>query len=330
MEYLNILVPALALPSCLLCLLPMIAHAKSRSFAATVLAFATMVLNLQIFVNAIIWHESDPEKWWDGRILCDVEVKLFLGLAVAVMGSIISILRQMAAILQPDEMGAIQSSRQRRWHVAFELSFCILMPLLVMTAHYVVQPSRYRITTISGCTPSFDNSLIGILLIWTWPMFVCLLGAVYCGICISRLRRQRREMAAILSNVPSTTRSRFTRLFSLSTVLLVLYVALVVCSVFGNLSNGLHPFNWNFIYPHDWRNRIYKVPLVLIPVDRWIEIGSGYMCFAFFGLGHEAMELYKSWIRSLRRRALAIVSSEWRLRWIRSKKRINERADAPA
>jgi len=72
---------AIALPVCAsLCIvaliIPFYYHASLHSVGPTSLILFNLILNLFTVTNAIIWPTDDFAHWWDGNILCDIQVRL--------------------------------------------------------------------------------------------------------------------------------------------------------------------------------------------------------------------------------------------------------------
>lgn len=307
----DILVAALAFASCMLSILPLVVHIRNTNFAAIVLILATMVLNLQSFVNALIWPANDIENSWDGRIFCDIEVKLYIGLNMAVVGAITSILRQTAIILDTTSITLSPSPKQQICKAIFEGTVCVAIPLILMPAHYVVQPERYWILPVVGCTLSVDRSWMMVVLMWVPPTLVSIAGSIYCGLVILRMWKQRKETASAsaLPAAATTSGSHFRRLSNLALTLFLFCFPLGIYSLLQFLLDPGHPFSWDFIHGPDWKDKIYKISgTPSIPPDRWLQIWIGYLCFAFFGAGDEAVEVYRSWMRWMRQGIRKVVS----------------------
>ncbi|EHY60206.1 hypothetical protein ABEF92_007048 [Exophiala dermatitidis] len=296
-----VLTPLLALLACLLSIPPLIVHFQARNFAATVLILGVTILNVQNLVNALIWASEDFNTWWDGKILCDIEVKLYIGIAIAADGAVTSIFRQIAGILDTKHMTVTASPQSRRRRLVIEVLLCIVFPTLIMAAHYLVQNDRYWIRTSAGCTPTFSPSWPTVFLIFLWPVVICLAGSVYCVLSVIRLWVHRKEMSSVLSNTPGVTTSRFLRLFALSFTLLLGYCPVAILTFDRNIRVQLHPYSWSYIHPPDWSEKIILVPDPgRLSIDRWAQIATGYVFFLFFGLGAEARQMYTRWIQKAR------------------------------
>ena len=299
-DALSVVISLLALSACILSIPPLVAHVKARNLAAIILTLGIAILNLQSFVNALLWAPENFENPWDGKILCDIEVKLYIGISGAVNGAIASIFRQICTILDTDNMTMTPSPSQVRRRLIVEICLCVVVPLFLMAMHYVVQPGRYRVKPLSGCGPSFDNSFVASITIFLWPLIACLLGSTYCAISILRLRRHRKQMSSILPNAPGATKSRFMRLFAMALTLLVAYGPMAILAFCKNTIVPQHDYSWSHVHPTDWSKRIVIMQTGGVGFDRGTQIGTGYVFFLFFGLGQEANQVYKSWLQQLK------------------------------
>lgn len=173
--------PALAFISILLDIPPIAWHIKNRNLAATSLLFWIIMSNVFNFVNALIWPTDDLMIWWHGLVFCDIEVKLMLAATLGVTGSLACIMRNLAMVLDTDRTVLAPSQGQRRTRLIMDILLCFGGSIYLMVIHYIVQPNRYYIFAITGCTPSFDNSWPSIALVFIWPPIMCLLDVYYSG-----------------------------------------------------------------------------------------------------------------------------------------------------
>ena len=172
-------VPVLALIVLIIDTPALIWHVKNRNLAASSLVFWILVANLMIFINAIIWPTDDTASWWLGYGLCDVETKLQVGLWFGVEGALACIMRNLARILDTDNTVLRPSRAQRRRQVVIDCLFCLGGPIYAMAVHYVVQPFRYYIFAISGCTSVFHNSWPKLALIFIWLPIISFVDVYY-------------------------------------------------------------------------------------------------------------------------------------------------------
>jgi len=176
-----VIVPLLALTSIVIDILPFVWHLQNRNLAASCLVAWTILANFMNFTNALVWPTDDLASWWPGYGLCDVEVKLMVALPVGTIGCLLCLTRNLANVLDTERTVLQPSREQRRRQLAFDLVFCLGIPIYMMLAHYVVQPTRYYIFGIAGCTWSVDNSWPKIVLLLLWPNLLILVVGYYSG-----------------------------------------------------------------------------------------------------------------------------------------------------
>lgn len=219
---------------------------------------------------------------------------------MATLSAVACIYRQLAIILNTDEM-VLPDSTQRRRKLLVEFAICFGSPLYLMVAHTFVQPSRYYLLSISGCTPSFENSWLTIILIFIWPIILLVVAGAYCILVIYRLFKYRRDFSSILSSTMSRfNKSRFIRLFIMATALILFFFAVAFLVIVPNFQHGWHQFNWSEIRGPGWSHRIhYEQTWGVVTSDRWVEVAAGYALFAILGTGRDSMLLYKNMLAVL-------------------------------
>lgn len=176
-----ILLSAFSLLLSLLILPPMLWHFTNRNIGATSLIAWLLLLNLQSFLDAMLWSHDDMSRWYDGQGLCDVQVKILVASWVGVPASVACILRALARVMDTEKATLGLSTGQRRWGVGLELSWCVGLPVLQMPLHYVVQSRRYYIVGIVGCLPAVSNSWVTDVLLIAPPIVWVLVGGYYAG-----------------------------------------------------------------------------------------------------------------------------------------------------
>lgn len=294
----SILLPTLAGLAVLLCLPPLATYVKSRNVAAAVMLFWITLVNIFNFVNPLIWPTDELDGWWNGKGLCDIEIKFNLASSAAIPGALICIFRHLAIILDTDHSTLVPSRGQRRRRLAFEVCFCIVCPLYMMVAHFIVQPLRFYIFAIGGCVPAFDNSWPSIILIFTPPLVLCAVAAGYCALVVVRLLKYRKQFSVILASSQSKlNKSMFLRLFILSATLIVIFLPIAIYVFTRNIGYPRHAFSWSNVHSPEWTRLIVRVPTQgTVNFDRWLNVGIGYAVFLFFGFGSDALMLYRSWL----------------------------------
>ena len=176
-----VVVPILALITLIIDIPPFVWHVKNRNLAASSLVFWVVITNLMNFINPLIWPTDDIQYWWHGQIFCDIEIKIMMAASFGVVGSMACIMRNLAKALDTAQTVLSPSKAQRRRQIIIDCLFCFGGSIYVMLIHYIVQPTRYYIFAISGCTSSFDNSWPKLVLVFIWPPIICLVDVYYSG-----------------------------------------------------------------------------------------------------------------------------------------------------
>lgn len=180
-----IVLATLSLLFALLIIPPMLWHCSNRNIGATSLIFWLLILNLQDFLNAILWSHDNIEHWFDGNVLCDIEVKITIAVTVGVPSSVACVLRALAKVMDTERVSLGLTKGQRRRGYAIDLLWCAGFPALQMFFHYIVQTRRYYIVGIAGCTPANSRSWVTDLLIVAPQVVWTVVGCYYAGEFIS-------------------------------------------------------------------------------------------------------------------------------------------------
>ncbi|QVM11928.1 a-factor receptor [Coccidioides posadasii str. Silveira] len=287
--------------SILVCFPPLLWHSRNKNFPAVCLTVWLIVQNIFNFINPLVWPTDDIPSWWDGRGYCDIQAKLITGAGVGIAGPLACIFRSLAKVLDTEHATIMPSKGEKRRTLAFDISFCVIIPAFVMAIHYIVQERRYFIYAIVGCMPSYISSWPSIIVNHMWAPLVLTVAVVYAVIVVYRLIKYKREFNYIISVSSSTNKSRFMRLFILSMVLLLGSYPVQIYVLFFNITGfgPLLPFSWAEVHGPEWQV-IEKYPMGgKVFFDRWIHVTAGFLLFAFFGFGKDATLMYRSFLLKL-------------------------------
>ena len=176
-----IALPTLALFTLVLDIGPLAWHVRNRNIAASSLVAWAMISNVMNLINPFIWPTDNIASWWNGSILCDVEVKFMIGATFGLVGALICILQSLARVLDTRRTILNPSPAERHWQTIHDCLYCFGGPIYIMGIHYIVQPNRYYVFAISGCTATADNSWPRLVLWSIWPPILCLVAVYYSG-----------------------------------------------------------------------------------------------------------------------------------------------------
>lgn len=296
--------PAAAqLIGCIICLPPLIVQVQQRNLACSILLLSTVIFDFMDALNALIWGTSDVTSWWDGRVFCDIEIRLYIGLEVSITGAVTCIFRQLSMIF--GDSPPLQTKSEKRRKRSFEIMLCIVAPVIRMGIFYVVQPDRYLIMQLRGCVWTFDSSWLGVLLMFSWQIILSLTALVYATLTAIRLFRHRRNTNPVLGqtgNQHNTT--RIIRLCSFAVILFLLAVPVQIYLLYYTLPRNLEPFSWSRVHPPDWSDRIF-----MLAVDRtgianirpFLSIFYSCGIAIVVALAPDSLGTYKIWLAALRK-----------------------------
>lgn len=177
---LAVALPILSFISIALCSSPLILHAKNRNVPATALICWSVLLNIFNIINSLIWPNDNVDSWWDGKGLCDIEIKIMVASYVAVPGCLVGMFRALAMVMDTSRATWVPSKIQRWRNMAMDLLFCVVVPIIAMITHIVWQKSRYLLYSISGPVINLDESWVSLVLGYIWPLIICLIAGYYC------------------------------------------------------------------------------------------------------------------------------------------------------
>ncbi|EEP79384.1 predicted protein [Uncinocarpus reesii 1704] len=292
---------AIAFLSVIVCIPPLVWHGRNKNFPAICLTVWLIIQNIYNFINPLIWPTDDIGSWWEGHVYCDIQAKIIVGSGVGIAGPLACIFRSLAKVMNTDSATLMPSKGEKRRTLAFDITFCLLIPAMVMALHYIVQENRYFIFAIVGCMPSYYSSWPTIVVGYMWAPLVLTVAAVYATIVVYRLIKYKREFNYIVSASSTTNKSRFIRLFALSMVMLVGSYPAQLYVLFFNITGWgpVKPFSWSKVHRPDWQT-IDKYPMGgVVFFDRWIQVIAGFLLFAFFGFGKDATLMYRSFLLKL-------------------------------
>jgi len=120
------------------------------------------------------------------------------------------------------------------------------------------------------------------------------------GLVLVRVHRYRQQFGDILrSSNSGLTTSRFIRLFVLSLVLLVINLPLTFYVFYRNLDQPWTAYDWDSVHGNGW-NYIIRIPSYdIVQFDRWVSVGAGYILFFVFGMGGDALKMYRGWLDTI-------------------------------
>nr|AIV43898.1 pheromone a factor receptor [Morchella sp. Mes-21] len=258
------------------------------------------IFNTISFINALIWGGNDDqfETSWKGAIFCDIEIKFIIASSAGMMAATTAMSRNLARVME--QTGPLYKTKSvRRRELIQDLLICFWPPIYLMSVHYIVQPNRYYIVRYVGCTPSVDNSWPTIPLIYIWPPIIGFAAAYYASRSIYLVRNYQKKFSEdVNSSISGASKSRFMRLFIISTFMVSINFPIVLYIFYHNLKYPMIPYSWHLVHTQGW-GYIPYIKNDSIQFDHWIPAFAGIVCFIFFGTGREATQIYKRWFEAV-------------------------------
>jgi pheromone a factor receptor len=153
-------------------------NTRSNPHASMLLCIWVFSYNLLTFIDSIIWSSPNTEDWWDGKIYCDINIRLKLAAMIGVPGASIGVLRFLADVtknLASDEEVGIQ----RNAFVGY--LFGLIIPVGVAGLKIFTMPVRYWIVGVGGCTSVTATVWPAFLLYFMWAPLLSIIASIFAG-----------------------------------------------------------------------------------------------------------------------------------------------------
>ncbi|CBY01194.1 similar to pheromone B alpha 2 receptor [Plenodomus lingam JN3] len=287
-----ILLPLFAFPAWILCIPSLIWHFSQGNIAAGSVVTWVVLNNFYNAINPLIWPRDNILEWFDGKIWCDIGVRIQVGTVVGIAASTTMIIRKLARVMDTSNIVVSSSRNSKLKEKIWEVVWCWGYPLVMILLYYIVQPIRYFIFGIVGCVSGYDTSWPSIVISFMWGPITMLAATYYAVLLIYRLYRYRREFSRLIS-ARNTTKSRFVRLFILCMITVVAYTPYTIWLLITLCGAIKDPYDWDSIHGPQF-NTIMMIPaLGQVSIERWIQVATGYVIFFVYGTGADAHNLYK-------------------------------------
>ncbi|VDB95773.1 unnamed protein product [Peniophora sp. CBMAI 1063] len=256
-------------------------------------------------INAIIWTDNVDIRLY---VYCDI---------VTHMQIITSVVKPMATLIITRRLYLITSLRSlepptkaaRHRNLVIEWALGLAIPLLVAgPLYYVVQGARFKVSDGFGCTNVPDNSILSILLLYSWSVVPPLVSiTMYYPHVVRIFYRHNREMNQFLQSNNSVSRTNYFRILALASIDILLTlpigVAIIVLNVKDQLSSfDRFPFYYGWTYDHtDWQPVSFSFADIVsegpfnvaaLYFTYWTSPALAFVIFGLFGITSEARASY--------------------------------------
>jgi len=117
---------------------------------------------------------------------------------------------------------------------------------------------------------------------------------------VIRLTKYTSEFASIIGASGSNmTTHRFIKLFCLALAMIIFVLPLQSYVIYSNLVLMIpsQPYSWSSNHGLNFNVILYEPTGGIQRPDRWIPIALSVLLFIFFGLGQDAMKMYRSFFK---------------------------------
>ncbi|RCK56162.1 Pheromone a factor receptor [Candida viswanathii] len=272
---------------------PLMWHIKCKNIPAVILISWLMYVNLTGFINTMIWSGANFDFSWDGMVWCDIIIKLDAGAAVGKCSAIACLAMNLYMVLEAKHPLFLD---QKSWKKkAIDLSICLITPIFVMAVQYVIQAARYDIYKYQGCTSVFSASYASIGLYAIWPVIWSGIAFIFACLTVFVFFRRRKDVKDILVVTNSGLNMRkFARLliFSFLIIFAMLPLSLYYCISQAVVSQ--QTFNWDETHDDHWGDIYFVDAGYAFIYDRLVNAVLSILTFFIFGLGSDAIHMYKT------------------------------------
>ena len=144
---------------------------KNDEFSGSVFCVVVMILNFFYTVNSLIWSNDNVQEWYAGYGWCDLQSYILFAISTIYSGCVFSIMRNLANRVGLTRATSLSRAERRQRNIVDAL---VIFPVGLIQAvlTYFVMAQRYNISTLIGCTISYDTS-------WPYLAFYVVPSPVY-------------------------------------------------------------------------------------------------------------------------------------------------------
>ncbi|CCH42473.1 putative membrane protein [Wickerhamomyces ciferrii] len=281
---------ALSTIAILLLIPPFIWHAKAINIPAITLIIWLLIMDIKIFIDAIIWGRDNFSEVWNGHGYCDVMVKISVGANVGISSSVAGIMFNLYRILKADKVIPELKSTKK---IVTDLLISLLTPIFVMGLNYLIQVRRYSIFQYSGCQNVLSPTWLTVILYTVWMVVWSLTGVIYAILILFTFFKKRKDVKDILRCTNSGLNLvKFSKLL-IFCIIVILVMFPFSMYMFTNDLNKLQS-TYDFAQTHSkifWQGILY-LPFKQPYLVTWVYLSISYVVFIFFGLGSDAINMY--------------------------------------
>ncbi|KAG2731817.1 hypothetical protein G9P44_001425 [Scheffersomyces stipitis] len=250
-------------------------------------------LNLNTFINLMIWSGDNYDEVWDGKIWCDITTRLEAASSSGKIAAISAMSLNLYMILCAKSPTFIRPGSRKK--LIIDLSICLITPIFIMCTNYIILANRYDIFRYQGCTQAYVASGVTIGLYSIWNIVWCVVAVIFATLTLYEYFQKRKDVIDLLRCTNSGLNiKRFARLLIFSLLVILAMTPLAIYYFIGDLRVYRGKFNWKEVHNEMWGEILYADFGFYLLYDKFVNIGLSFITFFLFGLGSDSISTYKS------------------------------------
>lgn len=271
---------------------PSIYHCINKNIPAISLMIWFSYINLVGIINAIIWGGNNYVNVTKAPGYCDVTVRITSGANLGLLCATTCLIFNLYMVLSAKSYKFLNPESNTKKLV--NVLMCWLNPVIVMGVSILAQSGRYTIVRYRGCIAIYNYGIMSIVLSSLWNVLWVIAAFTFAALTILEYIRKRRDLNDLLkcSNSGLNTK-KFARLIIFSLIIIVVLSPVVLIGFYNDLANASRQVESVHINDPGWNTIFYINGGTKPIVQRMIEIVLSFCAFFLFGLGSEAINMYR-------------------------------------
>ncbi|VDC04644.1 unnamed protein product [Peniophora sp. CBMAI 1063] len=278
---------------------------QSWNFGVASLCFWLFLENLSGGIDAIIWADNADIGLY---VYCDI-VTHIQEIASFVKPMATLIITRRLYLITKERSVAISDAKTLYRDTIIEWTLVLVIPILLSgPVYYVVQFSRFQVFEGFGCADAEDNSVLDILLLWSWSVMPPLISiTIYYPRLAGFLYRTGKPNSRLLDSHHSISRANHLRMFTFASLDLLLTlpssITNLVLFITSISSRGPQVFYPGWTFDHtEWAPVGFSYlelmatgPLGVAQLyfNQWTAPILAFAIFGLFGVTSEARASYQ-------------------------------------
>lgn len=275
---------------------PFCYHCGNKNIPACSLILWLSYNHFTSFINALIWSGENFNVAPEAPVYCDLTVRISTGASSGKICAIACLMLNLYMIIDARNHKFLDSGSRRRLFI--NLAICWFTPVTIMGTSAIVQSSRYVIVRYRGCIAPYGSSFVSLVLVTIWPLVWSLVALVFATLTLWTYVKKRRDIKDLLRCTNSgLTLRRFARLLIFSLLVMFIMCPFAIYNFTSDISSyGINNFSWSETHDSRW-GYIYKMDSGTKPLStRIIDMILSAISFLLFGLGSDALDMYRRFL----------------------------------